>query len=359
MVARQLHQRPRVGAVPRGRPRQQLGGLVRAAPDEDSAPDRHADGDPDLAEGVVDSRRHPASLLWHDAQGDVRHHRVQEPDPGAEEEHSAQEARPAVGGIDPGHQQEAEARDGQGAAHHHPRRQPRQQRAGEWGREEADHGERQVTKPGAERREPEVVLHVQRDVEEQRERRSRDRERGELHTGERRPLEQRQRQHRLLNAPFDHRERREQRGRAGEQRHDQRAPPTLVVPAHESEDEQEQRRAERHDAGPVDAGRVRVAALAQLQIRDRDREDPDRDVQVEDRLPSERVGQGAAHQRADGDRDADRGAVDPHGGAALAAGRELLSDQRQRDREHRRAADALKRARDVEERRVGGEGAEQ
>ena len=42
--------------------------LVGASADEDRAPDGDADGDPDLAEGVVDPGGHPALLLRHDAE---------------------------------------------------------------------------------------------------------------------------------------------------------------------------------------------------------------------------------------------------------------------------------------------------
>jgi len=113
-------------------------------------------------------------------------------------------------------------------------------------------------------------------------------------------------------------------------------------------------------ATPAQSIRVALgSALAQLQVGDGDRRHADRDVEVEDRLPAEAVGEGAADQRPDRHRDPDRGTVDPHRGAALAAGRELLGDQRQRDREHHRAADALQAAGEVEEGRVGRQRAEQ
>ena len=93
-------------------------------------------------------------------------------------------------------------------------------------------------------------------------------------------------------------------------------------------------------------------ALAQLRVGHDDRRDADRHVQEEDRLPAERVDEGAAHERADRHRHADGGAVDAHRHAAFAAGRELLGHERERDGEHDRAADALHGARDVQEGRI-------
>ena len=65
----------------------------------------------------------------------------------------------------------------------------------------------------------------------------------------------------------------------------------------------------------------------------------------------------AADQRADRDRAADRRPPDADRVAALAP-LELLRDQRQGGREHRRAADALQAAGEVEDGRVAGEPAE-
>jgi hypothetical protein len=209
------------------------------------------------------------------------------------------------------------------------------------------------------RRQAEIVLQVERQIQEEREDRARDRDRGDLHAGERAAPEQRQRQHRLGDAPLDRDEGDEERAGPGEQRDDQGAPPALVVAAQQREHEHEQRGAERRDAGPVRARGVRVAALAQPQDRDGDRREADRHVEVEDRLPAERVGECAADERADRHGDADRRAVHAHRRAPLATGRELLRDQGQRHGEHHRPADALERPRQAEEGRIGRQGAQQ
>ena len=88
-----------------------------------------------------------------------------------------------------------------------------------------------------------------------------------------------------------------------------------------------------------------------------DRVQPDRHVDVEDRLPADRLDQHAADHRADRDGAADRGAPDADRGAAVAAavGRR---EQGQRRGEHHRPADALQPAREVEHERRGREPAQ-
>ena len=198
-----------------------------------------------------------------------------------------------------------------------------------------------------------MVLQVERDVEEQREHRGRHAQRRQLHAGEGRLLEQLQREHRLGHARLDHEERGQQHRGGGEERHDERAAPALLVASQQPEYQQEQRAAECREAAPIDASRVRVAALTQLEVGHGDRRNAHRHVDEEDPLPAERVDERAADERPDGHRDADRGAVDAHRHAALAAGGELLCHERERDREHDRAADALDRAGHVQEGRVG------
>ena len=86
--------------------------------------------------------------------------------------------------------------------------------------------------------------------------------------------------------------------------------------------------------------------------------DPDRDVDEEDPLPAEALGDQAADQRPDRDGAADRRPPDAERRRPVVAV-ELLRDQRQRGREHRRAADALQPAGQVEQRRVAGDAAEE
>ena len=87
---------------------------------------------------------------------------------------------------------------------------------------------------------------------------------------------------------------------------------------------------------------------------ERDRRRADREVDEEDPAPGEPRGEHTAGERADRDRCADRRAPDPERRAALLAV-ELLRDQRERGREHHRAADSLHAAGDDQEERVVGE----
>ena len=69
-------------------------------------------------------------------------------------------------------------------------------------------------------------------------------------------------------------------------------------------------------------------------------DDADRDVDVEDPVPADVVGQQAAEGRADDERDAEHGAEQALVAAALGRG-EQVADDRERDREERAGADAL------------------
>ena len=83
----------------------------------------------------------------------------------------------------------------------------------------------------------------------------------------------------------------------------------------------------------------------------------DRQVDEEDPAPAEPGRQRAPDERPDRDRSADRRAPDPEGRPALLAV-ELLREDRERDREHDRPADALDAARKVEEEGLGRRAAE-
>ena len=86
--------------------------------------------------------------------------------------------------------------------------------------------------------------------------------------------------------------------------------------------------------------------------------DPDRDVDEEDPLPAEALGDDAADQRPDRDGAADRRAPDAERRRPVFAV-ELLADQGQRGGEHPGAADPLQAAGEVEQGRVLGDAAEE
>lgn len=271
-----------------------------------SPPEGDADRDADLPEGVVDAGRHTALLLGHHTHRDIGDHRVDQTDARAADQEPGEQGGPGVLGLEVAHQQQARADRDEADAEHQPGRHPGEQRSGHRRHQEAEHCDRQVADTRREGRESEVVLQIQRQVEEEGEQRAGDRERGQLHSGERVPAEQPERQHRLRDAVFDQHEDGEQDGRADEQCHDQCAAPAVGVAPYQCEDEQEQAAAEGRDPGPVDPGRVRVAALCQLEVGDDQGRHADRHVQEEDPLPAERAGERPADQWPDGDGHPDR-----------------------------------------------------
>ena len=101
----------------------------------------------------------------------------------------------------------------------------------------------------------------------------------------------------------------------------------------------------------ADAGQVELAgravALGQPRQRERHEQDPDRDVEPEDVLPGEALDDGAADDRAERDREAADRTPGAEREAALR-GRHGRREDRQRQRHHDRAAEALHGAGDVE-----------
>ena len=235
-------------------------------------------------------------------------------------------------------------------AHRHAAGQsPRERR-----REERDQRERQEAHAGLERRQPEDVLEVQRQVEEHREHRRRDRERRRLRADERRPAEQREVDHRRAVARLRREEHGERDHGDDEQHDDQAARPAVVVTFDQREDQGEQPDRERDHARRVEPAVLRIARLVQLAHAEDDRADPDRDVDEEDPAPREPRREHPAGERADRDGGADHRAPEAERRAALAPV-ELLREEGERGREHHRPADPLDAARDDQEERVVGE----
>ena len=112
---------------------------------------------------------------------------------------------------------------------------------------------------------------------------------------------------------------------------------------------------------PPKSTRRAIASLDSDDVGAGDRQagEAERDVDEEDPAPAQAAGQRAADERADGEGGADRGAVGGQRTAALLGARERVGQQRERDGEHDRAADALHRTGGVEEGDVAGHGAEQ
>src|SRR5439155_25596850 len=81
---------------------------------------------------------------------------------------------------------------------------------------------------------------------------------------------------------------------------DRRARPPELVRSDQAPDDGEQATAHEAEAGQVEPGR-RAVRLAEAGPGHRDRDQPDRDVDPEDPLPGEALGDGAADERPDRD----------------------------------------------------------
>ena len=204
----------------------------------------------------------------------------------------------------------------------------------------------------------EVVLDVERQVQEHGEDRRGQAEGHRREPDERRDLEQAEVQHRVCDVMLVDEEGHHEDGRAGQQADRRGAAPAEVVPPHQREHEQEQAHRERDEADPVDPARSQVFGLGDLRERDEHGDDADGHVDEEDPAPTDAAGDGAPDQRPDGDGTADHGAVDAEGRPAIAPG-ERGGDQGQRGGEHDGAPDALHGTRQVEHERGGRQSADE
>ena len=219
---------------------------------KDGAERRHPGGDPDLPEGAVDARRHPGAGRLDDADRDRRDARVGHADPRSAEQEAREQRRPAVADLDAVHQHQADTDEQQPGSHQRPERNPVRESRRDRGDDEGEQREGEEAQAGLERRVGEHVLHVERQVQEHREHPRGEAERGDRHPGEGRLAEQGHVEHRVLASQLDGDERRQQDHRGGEAADDHGASPALGVAADQPEDQQEERRGECDEAGPVD-----------------------------------------------------------------------------------------------------------
>ena len=104
---------------------------------------------------------------------------------------------------------------------------------------------------------------------------------------------------------------------------------------------------------------VRVTALGEQDGGERERGEPDRDVDEEDPLPGEDVGEDAAEEHARGCAEATHGAPGTQGDVALPALAERRGQDRERGRRDRGGAQSLQRASGDQRRLAPGEAAEE
>ena len=178
-------------------------------------------------------------------------------------------------------------------AHHELRRQPKGERA-------HDQIRGQEGKTDLERAVAEHQLQVERRQEEPREHRSRPQNADDVRGRDVAQAEEAEWHERRVDARLEHEERRQQRDRAPEQAERLRRGPAGLVPVDDRVDREDQRRGHRHRAANVETPRAGEASRRRQQSqREQDHGDADREVDQEDPVPVDRVGEDAAEQDAD------------------------------------------------------------
>ncbi len=125
------------------------------------------------------------------------------------------------------------------------------------------------------------------------------------------------------------------------------------VAAHEAPDEPEEARRGEREAGQVE-GRTGAVGLLHTEARERQQDEADRDVQPEDPLPRDPLDDRTADHRAERDRQAADTAPGPEREPAPLRWDRGRQD-RERQRQHDRAAEALQRPRTDQRTRAWGE----
>ena len=238
---------------------------------EDRAERRDAGRDPELPEGVVDPRRHPRTLLPDGRDRGRRERRVDEADPDAADQEPGQQDRPARDGLtrlidhiatafsarpEPSRMRigtRVDSRPAIGAATNETRLSGRN------------------TQAGLERRQPEDVLQVERQVEEHREHRRGDRERRRLRSDERGPRKSVRSTIDVRSPDCDTTNSTRSTTAADEEADDPPGRPAVLVSFDQGEDQAEQATDQRHEPDRIEPAELGVARLAELPRREDDR----------------------------------------------------------------------------------------
>ena len=168
----------------------------------------------------------------------------------------------------------------------------------------------------------------------------------------------RERHQRRADARLDQQEEREQCNCSGQQAERLRRPPAVLVAVDDRVHGQHQRGRHGHRTGDVELPGARLALAARQQPERQEHDgDADRQVDEEDPVPVERVGQYAAEQHADGAAARGDEAEDAHRLRPVGRLGEEVHHQRQRDGGGDCTAHALNRARGDEELLRRGEAA--
>ncbi len=135
--------------------------------------------------------------------------------------------------------------------------------------------------------------------------------------------------------------------------------PAPAVPLGDPQNERDEAGGDEHRSRNVVALPLGVLALAEQERRDGKGGDADRDVDEEDPLPGEQVGEDPAHQDACGSAEAADGTPGAERDVPLTALGERAGQDRERRRSDGRGAEALERAGADQRHLVPGQAAEQ
>ena len=214
-----------------------------------------SDGDADLAERVVDRRAGRGLRFRHHADRRLGDRRVDEPDPGTDEQEAGEQRRPVGVHVQASPEQQPGAGQAEAGPDQRPERHAFRELRRQRREDERHGGDGEQPEPGLERRVAEHVLQVEDDIEQHREHRGRDREGRQRGSGERGHAEEPDVEHRARRPQLDGDERREQHGAGAEAADDLGARPALAVAAEQAEHEQEEAARRMSRARPSRAGR--------------------------------------------------------------------------------------------------------
>ena len=215
--------------------------------------------------------------------------------------------------------------------------------------------ERQQAQPGLQRRVAQPELEVLRRQERARGDRGHREECRAVARSERRDPQEPQRQHRMRHAPLPDDEGSERGDPQRKGRDDLRTCPAGVVRTYEAPDDPDQCDRDQGDTAEVER-HTRPERLRQETHRQDAGSDADRDVDPEDPVPVESLGDRPADDRAECDRETCEPAVDAEDGSP-ALGRVRLGQDREAERQDDRPAESLERPRADQEPGGRGDGA--
>jgi hypothetical protein len=308
----------------------------------DRGQEREAQGAADLLARVDEPGREPGLGPLHAREGGDRDRHEGEAHADADDQEPGQEVD-GVGAVRRNLREVEHARRQKGHAGHEHRldAEPRHEALRDGGRDDDRQRDGEVADAGLHRREAQHLLHVERKQEEDPEDDGSQAEADHVRARQRAPLEDAKRDERRARARLVPEEDRHQRGRGQEDADRLRRAPAdpvrLCQPEHE---EHEARRDADGSEGVEVPGQAVRPALTHVARDEGERDRRDGDVDEEDPLPPEVLGEHAAEEHPDGGAGAGDAAEDAERLVPFGA----FLERHERDREDGRREDRARRA---------------